>query len=942
MDIKGLVDSSFFQTCQQHRDGRASHLAYWKQRLAGAPKGLELPTDRPRPPVQTDAAARYPFVLPQPLFAALETLSQQQEATLFMTLLAAFQILLHRYTGQDDLLVGTPIIEYPQAEHTEVIGNFVNFLVLRTNLSGNPSFRELLRRVREVTLEAYAHQHVPFEQLVATLLPERDPSHHPLFQEMFVLENASPEALEVRGPTLHSIAGDSSRTQCDLTLYVQDSVQALKGWVAYSTDLFDATTIARLVGHWQKLLEGIVADPEQPISELPLLTDAEQQLLVEWNATATAYPRDSCIHQLFEAQVECTPDAVAAVYKDAQLTYRELNQRANQLAHYLQKLGVGPEVLVGICAERSLDMVVGMLGILKAGGAYVPLDPTYPSERLAFMLTDAQVPVLVTQEHLLNDLPELQAQVIYLDTDWQRIAQEREENPVSSVRTDNLAYVIYTSGSTGRPKGVMMPHHAICNHMLWMQEHFPLTPNDRVFQKTPFSFDASIWEFYAPLLAGAQLILARPEGHREITYLVQTIAEQQITILQLVPTMLDMILAEPGLTDCNCLRRVFCGGEVLPVMLQERFFARLAAELHNLYGPTEACIDATSWRCERGGEQQNVPIGRPIANMQAYILDPQLQPVPVGVPGELYLGGAGLARGYLNRPELTAERFIANPFSQQSAAHLYKTGDRARYRADGAIEFLGRLDHQVKLRGFRIELGEIEIVLDHHPAVREAVVVVREDQPGDKRLVAYVVPQPEQTLTSSELRRLMQERLPDYMIPTAFVFLETLPQMPNGKVDRRALPAPERTRPKVDTPFIAPKQGVHHQLIQIWEELLDAQPIGIQDNFFDLGGYSLLAVRLVDRIEQVWGKKISPEMLLANATIEHLANALVQPEETGKRAWGALSQPPLMVGQAGNPEQLVFSWHKPLMSSIKTIQTYVTGWIRHTGTPDGGTKRRKP
>ncbi|HET8851594.1 MAG TPA: amino acid adenylation domain-containing protein, partial [Ktedonobacteraceae bacterium] len=851
---------SAFETWRlQQREGLAEHLDYWKQRLEGAPKGLELPTDRPRPPVQTFAGARYPFVLPQPLFAALETLSQQQEVTLFMTLLAAFQVLLHRYTGQDDLLVGIPIVEYPQAEDAEVIGNFVNFLVLRTSLSGNPSFQELLRRVREVTLEAYAHQHAPFEQLVATLLPERDLSHHPLFQVMFILENASPEALEVRGPTLHSIVGDSSRTQCDLTLYLQDNVQGLRGWVAYSTDLFDATTIARLVGHWQKLLEGVVADPEQPISELPLLTDAEQQLLVEWDATVTAYPKENCIHQLFEAQVECTPDAVAAVYKDAQLTYRELNQRANQLAHYLQKLGVGPEVLVGICAERSLDMVVGLLGILKAGGAYVPLDPTYPSERLAFMLTDAQVPVLVTQEHLTKHLPVHGLKVVCLDAEATVLAQQDKANPPPTGTADNLAYVIYTSGSTGRPKGVQILHRAVVNFLLSMRQQPGLTAEDTLLAVTTLSFDIAALEIFLPLIVGARLIVASRDVVTSGTALAEALDRSHATVMQATPITWRMLLAAGW--QGNPRLKILCGGEALPQELARQLLPK-AASLWNLYGPTETTIWSTV--CKIEPEHELVTVGRPIANTQIYLLDAQLHLVPIGVSGELYIGGDDLARGYLNRPELTAERFIPHPFSDAPGACLYKTGDLARYRADGTIELIGRLDHQVKVHGFRIELGEIEAMLGQHLAVRQAVVMAREDTPGDKHLVAYVVPQPEQILTSSELRRLMQERLPDYMIPTAFVFLETLPQTPNGKVDRRALPAPERTRPKVDTPFIAPTLMVHHQLIQIWEELLDARPIGIQDNFFDLGGYSLLAVCLVDRIEQVWGKKISPEVLLAN------------------------------------------------------------------------------
>ena len=552
-----------------------------------------------------------------------------------------------------------------------------------------------------------------------------------------------------------------------------------------------------MANHFKVLLEGIVSNPDQNLSELPILTQAERhRLLVEWNDTEADYPKNQCLHGLFEAQVERTPDVVAVVFERQQLTYRELNTRANQLAHYLRKQGVGPEVLVGICIERSLEMVIGLLGVLKAGGAYVPLDPEYPKDRLAFMLEDSQAPVLLTQEKLAsefrNSIPTM-CHIICLDSEWKIVSQESKRNPLSGVTAKNMAYVIYTSGSTGKPKGVVIPHQAICNHMFWMLETFSLNQTDKVLQKTPFSFDASVWEFYAPLLAGARLVMAQPGGHQDSEYLINVIMEQKVTILQLVPSLLQLLLEQEKFEKCHSLKRVFCGGEALSVDLQDRYFQKsIKADLYNFYGPTEASIDTVVWRCRRNGQTGLVPIGRPITNTQTYILNSYLSPVPVGIPGELHLGGNSLGRGYLNRSELTAEKFIPNPFSDEPGARLYKTGDLARYRPDGVIEFLGRIDHQVKIRGVRIELGEIEAVLNQHPAVQETVAVVREDRPGDKRLVAYVVPNSEQAFVPSELRRFLKAKLPDYMVPSSFVMLDALPLTPNGKVDRKALPAPIR------------------------------------------------------------------------------------------------------------------------------------------------------
>ncbi|MEH2305427.1 amino acid adenylation domain-containing protein [Nostoc sp.] len=859
-----------------------SQLSYWQEQLANAPTFLPLPTDRPRPAVQTFNGAYLEFALSVELTQKLIKLSQQQGVTLFMTLLAAYNTLLYRYTGQTDILVGTPIANRDRTEIEGLIGFFVNTLVMRTDLSLNPSFNELLPRIRKMALSAYAHQDLPFEMLVEALQPERDLSYTPLFQVMFVLNNAPKSEIELTGLSVSSLTIESAIAKFDLSLSMESTTTGLVGGWEYNTDLFDSSTIERMTGHFVTLLEAIVANPQERISQLPILTAFEQQqLLIEWNDTQVDYPQDKCIHQLFEEQVERTPDAVAVVFENQQLTYHELNCRANQLAHYLQSLGVSADVLVGICVERSLEMVVGLLGILKAGGAYVPLDPEYPQDRLSFMLADAQVPVLLTQQHLVEKLPENQARVVHLDKDWFAIAKSSQENPIAQVQASNVAYVIYTSGSTGQPKGVILSHSNLCNHMFWMQATFPLTKKDKVLQKTPFGFDASVWEFYAPLLAGGQLLIAESGGHTDSAYLLKLIAQQQVTTIQLVPSLLQMLLQQGGIETCHSLKHVFCGGEVLPVALQEGLLSKLDVNLHNLYGPTEACIDATFWNCQREIYPQLVPIGRPIDNTQIYILDQNLQPVPVGVPGELHIGGAGLAKGYLNRSELTQEKFIPNPFNGSRGAgeqgsrgekRLYKTGDLARYLPDGNIEYLGRIDNQVKIRGFRIELGEIEAALSQHSDVQTSVVIVREDIPGNKRLVAYVVPQPQITATVSVLRSFLKEKLPEYMIPSAIVTLESLPLTPNGKIDRRALPAPE-ARTGIEISLVAPRTPIEEKLAQIWAQVLRVEQIGIHDNFFELGGDSILSIQIISRAK-VAGVKLTVKQLFANQTIAQLATVV--------------------------------------------------------------------
>jgi len=864
-------------------DVLGTQLGYWKMQLENV-QTLQLPTDRPRPAVQSYRGARQSIVLSRELSEALKTLSRQQGVTLFMTLLAAFQTLLYRYTGQEDIAVGSPIAGRNRREIEELIGFFVNTLVLRTDLSGDPSFLEVLGRVRESSLEAYAHQDVPFEKLVEELQPTRNLSQNPLFQVMFILQNAPREALEFAGLTMSSVKIDSTKAKFDLTLSIQNEGEGLRGSLQYSSDLFNLETITRMLGHFRNLLEGIVANPEQRISEIPLLTEAERhQLLVEWNDTRRDYPKDKCIHQLFEEQVERTPEAAAVVFEDQQLTYRELNNRANQLAHYLQKLGVSPEVLVGICLERSLEMIVALLGILKAGGVYVPLDPGYPKERLAFMLQDTQADVLMTQERLVQVLPHHRAQLVCLDADWEKFIQQSSENPLRQTTAEDAAYVIYTSGSTGKPKGVLVSHGSIANHCVDIQRYYELDEKDRVLQFASLNFDASIEQILPTLISGATLVLRGSEVWTP-EELQTKILDSELTVVNL-PTAYWHHVAQAWADGSESiashgLRLVIVGGEGMSPnalrLWQQTPLNRV--RLLNAYGPTETTITATSFEISpdysTDTPSRMIPIGRPLGNRKIYILDRYGNPVPIGEAGELHIGGDGLARGYLNRPELTAEKFIGNPFSNDGAARLYKTGDRARYLPDGNIEFLGRMDNQVKLRGYRIELGEIEAVLGQHPAIREAVVTVREDNPGHKQLVGYVVDRMLSELKVSELRGYLKEKLPEYMVPSAFVFLDKLPLTANGKVDRRALPAPTQSRPELDETFSVPRTPTEDLLANIWAVVLKLEKVGIHDNFFDLGGHSLLATQVMSRLTKAFQIELPLRSLFESPTVAGLAERI--------------------------------------------------------------------
>ncbi|MEH2173669.1 amino acid adenylation domain-containing protein [Nostoc sp.] len=865
-----------------------SQLFYWKQQLAHLPV-LHLPTDRKRPIVQTFRGATQSFVLPTDLSASLNTLSRQEGTTLFMTLLAAFQTFLHRYTRQDDIVTGSVIANRNRVETEDLIGFFVNTLVLRTDFSGNPSFCEILARVRHVALEAYAHQDLPFEKLVKELQPERHLSHTPLFQVMFVLQNAPMEELKLPGVSLSPIAVSTNTAKFDLTLEMEETKTGLKGVFEYNTDLFDAVTITQMVGHFQTLLAGIIADPDQHLSKLPLLTATEQhQLLMKWNNTQAKYPQNECIHQLFEAQVERTPDAIALVFEDEQLTYQELNQRANQLAHHLQYLGVGAEMLVGLCVERSLEMVLGILGILKAGGAYIALDPAYPQERLTFILGDTQTPILLTQQRLLEGLPHQVAHLVCLDTDWEAIAQESDENPASGTNVENLAYVIYTSGSTGKPKGVTINHSNVVRLLAATHCWYNFNERDVWTLFHSYAFDFSVWEIWGSLLYGGQLVVVPFWVTRSPDALYELLHSQKVTVLNQTPSAFRQLMHAEEQAETQALelalRLVIFGGEALELKNLSPWFEHHGSEypqLVNMYGITETTVHATYHPLTENNDVEAAlrgsPIGHPISDLQIYLLDGHLNPVPIGVTGEMYVGGPGLARGYLNRPDLSSERFIPNPFSRQPGERMYKTGDLARYLPNGNIEFLGRIDEQVKIRGFRIELGEIEAVLAQHPAVRETVVITREDQPGDKRLVSYVVPHQRQLLNVSELRHFLKQKLPDYMMPSTFVLLEALPLTPNGKVARLALPVPDQARPEFKEAYVAPRNSVEEVLVVIWAEVLGIEKVGIHDNFFALGGDSIRTIQVVARAKER-GLNFSLQQLFQHQTICELGQELKMSE----------------------------------------------------------------
>jgi len=850
----------------------ADSVDWWRRRLHGVP-ALVLPADRPRPAVQSFAGARHCLALPPQLSREVRALARRQGSSLFMTLLAAFEVLLHRYTGQDDLALGTVSAGRARPEVEGLLGFFANPVPLRADVSGDPAFTELLTRVRDETLEAIAHDDVPFESLVNALGIERDAGRNPLFQVAFSLE--APRAPAPAGWDAGHLDVDTGCAKFDLYLELDERPDTIVGRLVYRRDLFEPATIARMAAHYERLLEAIVADPKRVVSALPLLDERERRRLAEWSTTPAPYPADSTVHAEFERRAAATPDAIALVTGAERLTYAELNTRANRLAHRLRELGVRRESLVGVCLERSIELVVALLGILKAGGAYVPLDPAYPRERLGFMLVDAGVAVVLTRAALREQVAEAGVQALALDADT-TLAAEPAANPAVSVEPGDLAYVMYTSGSTGRPKGVAVPHRAILR-LVFGQTYARLDATRTLLHLAPISFDASTLELWGALLHGARCALF-PAALPTPLALGEAIRRHGVTTLWLTASLFNTIVDEAPEALAG-VDELLTGGEALSPAHVRRAYASLpAVTLINGYGPTECTTFACCYRIPRASADgiSPIPIGRPIANTEAFVLDRGGAPVPVGVPGELYLGGAGLARGYVGQPALTAERFVAHPFDPAPGARLYRTGDLVRWRADGVLEFIGRVDGQVKIRGFRVEPGEIESALAAHPRVREAVVVARESGSGQRALLAYVVPRAGVTLEPEALRDFLKSRLPAFMLPSAYHAIPAVPLTPIGKVDRAALAALETHQ--TTTRHLGARDPLEALLLALWEDTLGMRPLGVKDDFFALGGHSLAAVRIVQQIERLLGQTLPLTALYANPTVEDLARALLRRE----------------------------------------------------------------
>ncbi len=849
-------------------------LNYWQKQLSNSPPLLELPTDYPRKAVPSLKGHSIPFTIDGEITAKIKHLSQKLGVTPFMTLLAGFNVLLYRYTQQQDILIGTPVANRNYKEIEPLIGFFVNTLVVRNYLDEKLSFQEFLLQVRNVVLEGYGNQDVPFEQVVDALEIERSLSYNPLFQVMFALRNSPISSEEQAGLKISPMTVENVNIKFDLSLILEEinteNGSYLEGFFEYNSDLFAPERIKRMVGHFHTLLTGIINNSEETIGKLPLLTEPEkQQLLFDWNQTKKSYPQDKCIHQLFEKQVTKNPDAIAVVSENESLTYQELNQKSNQVAHYLKSLGVQSNQLIGICLERSPLMIIGFLGILKAGAAYVPLDANYPPERLKYMLEDSEVSVLLTEtklEHLVSDYQ--QCQRIYLDSQWDHINSFSKENPVCEITPENFVYVIYTSGSTGKPKGVLIQHQNLLNLVFWHQNSFNLSEKDRATQLAGIAFDASVWEIWPYLTCGASLYIVPQDIITSPPLLKDFLCDHQITV-SFVPTPLaEVMITDEWERDC-CLKFLLTGGDKLNHFPADS----LPFTVVNNYGPTENTVVSTSQKLTPDLiSQKDPPIGRPLDNTHIYILDQCQQPVPIGVTGELYLSGTGLAYGYLNRPDLTKTRFIPNPFSPKQDSRLYKTGDLVRYCHDGQIEFVGRIDDQVKIRGFRIELGEIETVINLYPQIQEAIVIAKQEATGLKRLYAYFISS--QPLNTSELRHFMADKLPQYMIPAFFIQLDAFPLTANGKIDRLALPNPDTsTEEKEETAKIPPSTEIERILVNVWQDVLEHKNIGVNDNFFELGGDSILAISIVAKASQS-GLQILPKQLFSHQTIAQLASVV--------------------------------------------------------------------
>ena len=847
-------------------------LSYWKKILKGKLPIVELPIDKPRPTLQSHRGARRTISISQQNYQDLTLLSQKGSCSLFMTLVAILQTLLYRYTSEEDIIVGSPIVTRNHPEIEKSIGLFLNVLVLRSDLSGDPSFLEIMERVRSVTLGAFSNQDLPFEKLVEELQPERDLSRNSLFQVS--LELSQEEKLEMPGLTITTLEVENGGSQFDLSIHLREGENGLSGHFEYDTDLFYAETIDRMIGHFQKLIESVTLDPNQSISSLPILTDQEQsQLIFEWNKTLSQYPSDLCMVDLFEQQVNRIPTSTAVRLEDNQLSYNELNEKANQFARRLRSSGVEKGMHVGICLEPSIDMLISLLGVMKVGGAYIPIDPDYPIDRTTFMINDSKLVVLVTQENNIAKFPKYEGKIVCVDRDQKEIAGEDKDNLSSVSGPEDIAYVIYTSGSTGKPKGVAISHGALVN-FLWSMSLKPgLEENDVLVSVTTLSFDIAALELYLPLIVGAQVALVNRETAIDGIQLMATLERQSATVMQATPATWRLLL-ESGWEGSPKLK-ILCGGEPLPYDLANELLAR-GKEVWNMYGPTETTIWSTLWKVN--SNKGTILIGRPIANTQIYILDGKMQQIPIGVSGELHIGGHGLASEYFQSPDLTLEKFIPNPFSNKVNSRLYKTGDLARYRPDGNIEYLGRIDHQVKIRGHRIELGEIEACIDANSKINQCVVVAREDTPGDQRLAAYLVLK-EKKVSKELIQKELVKKLPEYMIPSVFVILDNLPLTPNGKIDRKALPIPGKKR-RSNKNYLAPRKKIEKLIADIWKQQLQIEKVGVHDNFFDLGGHSLLMAKVHSALRE----KVCPELTMVDLfrypTIKKLNQFLTQDHDS--------------------------------------------------------------
>ncbi|MEM8932963.1 MAG: amino acid adenylation domain-containing protein, partial [Acidobacteriota bacterium] len=880
------LDFAAWQRQHLAGDRMKRQIDYWKQRIEGTPP-LELAPDRPRPAVRTYHGTTYPIDFGPEVSAQLEQLARDEDCTLFVTLMTAYRALLHRYTHQDDFAIGTLVANRTRSELEGLIGFFANTLAMRTPLTHETTFRELMRAEKETAFAAYDHQDVPFEKVVEELKPERDLARTPYFQVMMLLQNAPSqrqETAEEADPDavrLGTFGVDSATSKFELTLYLTQGEQ-VSGFFEYNTDLFDRDTIARMAGHLRILVEGAVADPDRPLHAYPLMDDSERRMIVDaWNRTAVEFPREALVHEEFEARVDATPDKVALIAGEVRLTYRELDQRANRLAHHLLALGTEPEQFVGVCTDRSEHMVIALLAVMKAGCAYLPMDPDYPNDRLGYMLEDTAAPVILTLKSLVGKLPESTARVVVLDGDGEdalAIVQRDDARPALRNSAMNLAYVIHTSGSTGKPKGVPIPHRAVVNFLRTMAETPGLTADDTLLAVTTISFDIAGLELYLPLTVGSTLVLADRDTASAGEQLMKLLDTCGANVMQATPATWQLLYGAGWKGDPDL--KVLCGGEALPPELAERLL-RTCRTAWNVYGPTEATIWSTVHTVEADdGKAGAVPIGKPIANTQIYLVDRHFQPVPVGVPGELLIGGDGLARGYLNRPELAGDRFVPLPFPVDATAgeRVYRTGDLVRWLPDGKLSFIGRIDHQVKVRGYRIELGEIEAVLDSHPAIERAVVIVREDQPGTVRLVGYMVAHPKDSAEHQplpkpgDLKEFLKTKLPEYMVPAIFVPLDPMPLTPNGKVNRRALPKPDPTLFRT-TEYVPPETDDEKAMAAIWAEVLGVKDVGLDDDFFDLGGDSLLVIRVVAKAKKA-DLVITTKQVFQNKTLRELVKVI--------------------------------------------------------------------